>query len=191
MSFVSKDPTDLLPILLLLQRRIQGVRRELQHGNNGRIYCPKCGAGLCGQSDAFLDLDRLGWSPYVFCCHLCGERVDRQIFQNWLQSEFRIKLEMGLRPRKENEMPKCRRCHQDKPDSDFGAWGSRQRRTCKDCEEKDKAPRGQSQGGSSEPLAGDFGRMFAAIKKEGEREGAKRVAEDIIDFLKKKYMEVQ
>jgi hypothetical protein len=191
MSFIEKDSTNLLPVLLRLQRRIEGVKREI-HRDNGKALCSKCGSRLRGDGDELFDPWCGGWFPYAICCHVCGERVDKQIFQNWLQSEARIKLELGLRPRKEPEMPKCRRCHQEKAHSDFGMWGSKARKTCKDCEEKETAALvGRPPTAPAPPLEGDFGRMFAAIKKEGERDGAKKMAADIIEFLKQKYMEVE
>ena len=184
MSFVEKDSTNLLPVLLRLQRRIEGVKREAHRGDNGKLCCSKCGSALRGHGDELFDPSHGGWFSYAICCHLCGERVDKAIFQNWLQSEVRIKLEMGLRPRRESIMKRCKICKQEKPDGDFNSWGSKVKQVCKDCEELQK-----SVAPGTESLAGDFGKMFAAIKKEGEREGAKKVADDIIDFLKRKYIE--
>lgn len=186
-AFVGKDPDDLLPILLRLQRRIEGVKREIDRGGgNGKLLCPKCRAPLCGWGDAFYDPSHAIWSPYFFCCHICGERVDKQIFQNWIQSEFRIKIEMGLRPRRENIMRRCRICKQEKADEDFDSWGNKKKSTCRECGGQRKAFAAPS--GGQQDLAGDFGKMFAAIKKEGERDGAQKVAQDIIEFLKKKYI---
>jgi len=75
------------------------------------------------------------------------------------------------------------------PDEDFGMWGSKKRRTCKACEEKDKASPSGHSASAPQPSESDFGKMYAAVKQAGEREGAKKVAQDIIDFLTRKYVE--
>jgi hypothetical protein len=129
-----------------------------------------------------------------FHCRMCGEIIDSQIYANWLRSERIIKLEMGLRPSKETRemeeeasgMKRCIICKIEKPKDSFPPRGKIRSRICLDCTTK-KSNLPQSSQPQSD-LTNDFGKMFAAIKKEGERDGMKKVAQDIIDFLTTKYM---